>query len=92
MSNVRYRDVMSFDLSEDSGADISNATLSLYRYHPSGSSRPQDTIVEFTDLLLQRTPVLQAGIKETKALLGIMPEETGMTKMASYRAALHMQQ
>ncbi len=46
MSTGRYRDIVSFNLSEYSDADISNATLSLYWYYPAGSTRPQDTIVE----------------------------------------------
>jgi uncharacterized membrane protein len=47
MSSVRYRDVMSFNLSEYTGStDVNNATLSLYWYYPAGSSRPEDTIIE----------------------------------------------
>jgi uncharacterized membrane protein len=47
MTGVRYRDIMSFDLSEYTGsAEVSNATLSLYWYYPAGSSRPQDTVIE----------------------------------------------
>jgi hypothetical protein len=46
MSNVRYRDVMRFNLSEYAGSEIERATLSLYWYYPAGSSRPEDTVIE----------------------------------------------
>jgi uncharacterized membrane protein len=47
MNNAMYRDVMWFDLNEFNGiTDVSNATLSLYWYYPSGSSRPNDTVIE----------------------------------------------
>ena len=47
MSNVRYRDIIWFDLSEYTGStEVSNAAISLYWYYPEGSSRPSDTIVE----------------------------------------------
>ncbi|XMB88619.1 disaggregatase related repeat-containing protein [Methanosarcina hadiensis] len=47
MNNVRYRDVMWFDLNEYTGStDVSNATLSLYWYYPAGSTRPSDTVIE----------------------------------------------
>ncbi len=47
MSTGRYRDVMWFDLSEYTGStDVSNAALSLYWYYPSGSTRPEDTVIE----------------------------------------------
>jgi uncharacterized membrane protein len=46
MNNVRYRDVVFFDLSEYTGASMSDATLSFYWYYPAGKSRSQDTIVE----------------------------------------------
>ncbi|KKG72224.1 hypothetical protein DU63_13555, partial [Methanosarcina mazei] len=45
-NNVRYRDVMWFNLSEYAGSDIDSATLSLYWYYPSESSRSSDTIIE----------------------------------------------
>ncbi|MDD4249846.1 MAG: disaggregatase related repeat-containing protein, partial [Methanosarcina sp.] len=45
-SNVRYRDVMWFNLSEYAGSEINNATLSLYWYYPAGSTRSQDTVIE----------------------------------------------
>src|SRR5690606_4864936 len=39
MNNVRYRDVMWFDLSEYAGStEIDNSSLSLYWYCPAGSS------------------------------------------------------
>uniref|UniRef100_UPI00138E448F disaggregatase related repeat-containing protein n=1 Tax=Methanosarcina mazei TaxID=2209 RepID=UPI00138E448F len=41
MSNVRYRDIIWFDLSEYTGStEVSNAAISLYWYYPEGSSRP----------------------------------------------------
>ena len=47
MNNVRYRDVMGFDLSEYTDASqIGAATLSLYWYYPSGTTRPEDTVIE----------------------------------------------
>jgi beta propeller repeat protein len=47
MNNVRYRDVMQFDLSQyNSDTSIENAALSLYWYYPEGKTRPGDTIVE----------------------------------------------
>ncbi|WP_082107641.1 disaggregatase related repeat-containing protein [Methanosarcina sp. 1.H.A.2.2] len=47
MNSFRYRDVMRFDLSEyaDSG-EVGNAILSLYWYYPSGTLRPEDTVIE----------------------------------------------
>ena len=43
----RYRDVMQFDLNEYADyREVSNATLSLYWYYPSSSSRPEDTVIE----------------------------------------------
>jgi uncharacterized membrane protein len=43
----KYRDLLSFDLSEYSDAEnISNATLSLYWYYPDGRERPEDAVVE----------------------------------------------
>ncbi len=47
MNNVRYRDVMQFDLGEyTSNTSIENAVLSLYWYYPAGKTRPQDTVIE----------------------------------------------
>ena len=48
MSGVgRYRDVMQFDLSEYAASgEVNDATLSLYWYYPSGTSRPEDTVIE----------------------------------------------
>ncbi|WP_440946646.1 disaggregatase related repeat-containing protein [Methanosarcina sp. T3] len=47
MNNVRYRDVMGFDLREYTDASqIGAATLSLYWYYPSGTTRPEDTVIE----------------------------------------------
>jgi len=47
MNSVRYRDLMGFDLSEYTDASqIGAATLSLYWYYPSGSTRPEDTVIE----------------------------------------------
>ncbi len=47
MNNVRYRDMMWFNLSEYTGStEVSNAILSLYWYYPAGTSRPNDTIIE----------------------------------------------
>ncbi|AKB75796.1 hypothetical protein MSLAZ_2535 [Methanosarcina lacustris Z-7289] len=43
----RYRDVMQFDLSKyEASGEVSNAILSLYWYYPSGTSRPEDTVIE----------------------------------------------
>ncbi|AKB31509.1 hypothetical protein MSSIH_0819 [Methanosarcina siciliae HI350] len=43
----RYRDVMQFDLSEyNSDSQVGNAVLSLYWYYPSGTTRPEDTVIE----------------------------------------------
>ncbi|MDD4250067.1 MAG: disaggregatase related repeat-containing protein, partial [Methanosarcina sp.] len=40
-------DVVQFDLSEyPSYTEVSNAILSLYWYYPSGTSRPEDTVIE----------------------------------------------
>ncbi|MPN23428.1 hypothetical protein SDC9_170816 [bioreactor metagenome] len=46
LNNFKYRDVMWFNLSEYTNAQISNATLSLYWYYPAGSTRPNDTVIE----------------------------------------------
>ncbi|HII79193.1 MAG TPA: DNRLRE domain-containing protein, partial [Methanosarcina sp.] len=47
MNNVKYRDVMLFNLSEyTNSTEIGNATLSLYWYYPAGKSRPEDTVIE----------------------------------------------
>ncbi|AKB35468.1 hypothetical protein MSSAC_0878 [Methanosarcina siciliae C2J] len=43
----RYRDVIRFDLSEYTGSvEVNNAALSLYWYYPSGTTRPEDTVIE----------------------------------------------
>ncbi|AKB71732.1 hypothetical protein MSMAC_1842 [Methanosarcina mazei C16] len=43
----RYRDVMWFNLSEYTDSTVViNANLSLYWYHPSESTRPEDTVIE----------------------------------------------
>ena len=42
----RYRDLISFNLSEYTGADINSATLSLFWYYPAGIARPEDTVIE----------------------------------------------
>ncbi|MDQ1276141.1 MAG: hypothetical protein QG610_1716 [Euryarchaeota archaeon] len=47
MNNLRYRDVIRFDLNEYNGdTPIENAALSLYWYYPAGKTRSKDTIVE----------------------------------------------
>src|SRR5690606_12083730 len=47
MSVGRYRDVISFDLSEYIGVeDVNDATLSLFWYYPAGNLRPEDTVLE----------------------------------------------
>ncbi|AKB61310.1 hypothetical protein MSMAP_1325 [Methanosarcina mazei SarPi] len=47
MNNVKYRDMVWFNLSEYTGsANVNNATLSLYWYYPAGISRPSDTVIE----------------------------------------------
>ncbi|MPM65781.1 hypothetical protein SDC9_112683 [bioreactor metagenome] len=47
MNSGKYRDVMWFNLSEyTNSTEFSNATLSLYWYYPTGSSRPNDTVIE----------------------------------------------
>jgi uncharacterized membrane protein len=47
MNNVRYRDVMRFNLSQyNSGTPIEKAALSLYWYYPAGKTRPNDTVIE----------------------------------------------
>ncbi|AKB15910.1 disaggregatase related repeat-containing protein [Methanosarcina thermophila] len=42
----RYRGLISFNLSEYTGADINRATLSLFWYYPEGITRPEDTVIE----------------------------------------------
>ncbi len=42
----RYRGLISFNLSEYTGADIDRATLSLFWYYPEGSTRSEDTVIE----------------------------------------------
>lgn len=45
--NVRYRDVMWFDLSKyNSDSQVDNAILSLYWYYPAENTRSEDTIIE----------------------------------------------
>ncbi|BBL65322.1 disaggregatase related repeat-containing protein [Methanosarcina mazei] len=47
MNNVRYRDILQFDLSKyTSNSRITNAVLSLYWYYPAGKTRPEDTVIE----------------------------------------------
>ncbi|MDD4247870.1 MAG: disaggregatase related repeat-containing protein, partial [Methanosarcina sp.] len=47
MSTGRYRDLIQFDLSEDTGStEVSDAILSLYWYYPAASTRPEDTVIE----------------------------------------------
>ncbi len=47
MSAGRYRGVIGFDLSNyTSDSQIGAAALSLYWYYPSGSTRPEDTVIE----------------------------------------------
>jgi Disaggregatase related repeat len=44
--NVRFRDIMWFDVSECTNAEeISGSNLSLFWYYPN-NSRPNDTVVE----------------------------------------------
>ncbi|KKI00139.1 hypothetical protein EO95_07465 [Methanosarcina sp. 1.H.T.1A.1] len=45
--NVRYRDVMWFDLSNyNSDSQVDNAILSLCWYYPAGNTRSEDTVIE----------------------------------------------
>jgi len=45
--NVRYRNVMLFDLSKyNSDSQVDNAILSLYWYYPPGNTRSEDTVIE----------------------------------------------
>ncbi|MDQ1253693.1 MAG: hypothetical protein QG646_2880, partial [Euryarchaeota archaeon] len=45
--NVRYRDIMWFDLSKyATDSQVGNAILSLYWYYPAGNKRSEDTVIE----------------------------------------------
>ena len=45
--NVRYRDIMRFDLSKyATDSQVGNAILSLYWYYPAGNTRSEDTVIE----------------------------------------------
>ena len=45
--NVRYRDIMWFDLSKyTTDSQVGNAILSLYWYYPIGNTRSEDTVIE----------------------------------------------
>ena len=45
--NVRYRDIMWFDLSKyTTDSQVGNAILSLYWYYPAENKRSEDTVIE----------------------------------------------